>query len=151
MAFHWFAYDEKSMIQLHRVLKPKGMLGVTWIIPDKIAQSYVSKVYDYLIPYFGEELHLFVDLEEENIVKQIALSKKFSLPESLAFTSHDSCDREHFYHLSLSFSAVQAMNEKDHGDYVKFCKQAMAEYVEETGNEITSLANTISLYWSEKI
>lgn len=33
-SFHWFANAE-SVQEIHRVLKPKGMLGIIWCLPDR--------------------------------------------------------------------------------------------------------------------
>lgn len=33
--FHWFGSNMKSINEIHRVLKPKGILGVIWNLPDR--------------------------------------------------------------------------------------------------------------------
>ncbi|EPX73767.1 methyltransferase [Schizosaccharomyces octosporus yFS286] len=56
-SFHWFA-NAKALKEMHRVLKPKGALGLVWNVRDK-SVSWVNKINELLdkyrsgSPYFG--------------------------------------------------------------------------------------------------
>ncbi|WP_342641848.1 class I SAM-dependent methyltransferase [Rhodoligotrophos ferricapiens] len=51
-AFHWFATAE-VLTEIHRVLKPGGMLGLVWNLQDRRV-SWVSALAAIVAPYRGE-------------------------------------------------------------------------------------------------
>jgi SAM-dependent methyltransferase len=50
-AFHWFA-DDAAMVEIHRVLKPDGRLGLVWNVRDESAE-WVAAITDIIKPYEG--------------------------------------------------------------------------------------------------
>jgi SAM-dependent methyltransferase len=51
-AFHWFA-DEAALGEIHRVLQPKGRLGLVWNVRDK-SVDWVAAISDIIQPYEGD-------------------------------------------------------------------------------------------------
>jgi SAM-dependent methyltransferase len=51
-AFHWFA-STASLAEIHRVLKPGGVLGLIWNVRDE-SVDWVRKLTDIMMPHEGE-------------------------------------------------------------------------------------------------
>ncbi len=51
-AFHWFAIRE-ALAEIHRVLKPGGVLGLIWNIRDE-SIDWVRRLTDIMTPYEGD-------------------------------------------------------------------------------------------------
>ena len=51
--FHWFGTDQKAIDEMHRVLKPKGALGLIWNLPDR-SISWIKKIEEMLDPKYDE-------------------------------------------------------------------------------------------------
>ncbi|CAB3987170.1 SAM-dependent methyltransferase [Paramuricea clavata] len=56
-SFHWFCKDQKAIEEIHRVLKPKAMLGLIWYVPDR-SVSWIKNIEEmldpkYKVPKFG--------------------------------------------------------------------------------------------------
>ena len=50
-SFHWFYKDQKPLDEIHRVLKPLGMLGLLWYVPDR-SVSWIRNIEGMLDPKF---------------------------------------------------------------------------------------------------
>ena len=50
-SFHWFYKDQKALDEIHRVLKPLGMLGLLWYVPDR-SVSWIRNIEGMLDPKF---------------------------------------------------------------------------------------------------
>jgi SAM-dependent methyltransferase len=50
-AFHWFA-DERAIVEIHRVLKREGRLGLVWNVRDE-SVDWVAAITDIIKPYEG--------------------------------------------------------------------------------------------------
>jgi ubiquinone/menaquinone biosynthesis C-methylase UbiE len=53
--FHWFSKDQKAFDEIHRVLKPKGTLGMIWNWPDR-SVSWIKAIEERLDPRFEDIL-----------------------------------------------------------------------------------------------
>jgi SAM-dependent methyltransferase len=51
-AFHWFA-TEATLLEMHRVLRPEGKLGLVWNLRDE-SIDWVGAITDILTPYEGD-------------------------------------------------------------------------------------------------
>lgn len=51
-AFHWFA-NEESLTEIHRVLKPRGRLGLVWNVRDE-SVDWVAEITRIITPYEGD-------------------------------------------------------------------------------------------------
>ena len=50
-SFHWFYKDQRALDEIHRVLKPHGMLGLLWYVPDR-SVSWIENIEGMLDPMF---------------------------------------------------------------------------------------------------
>ena len=50
-SFHWFYNDQRALDEIHRVLKPHGMLGLLWYVPDR-SVSWIKNIEGMLDPMF---------------------------------------------------------------------------------------------------
>ena len=46
-SFHWFYNNPKAIEEIHRVLKPKAMLGLIWYVPDR-SVSWIKNIEEIL-------------------------------------------------------------------------------------------------------
>lgn len=51
-AFHWFAH-EAALVEIHRVLKPGGRLGLVWNVRDE-SVDWVAQITRIITPYEGD-------------------------------------------------------------------------------------------------
>ncbi len=51
--FHWFGMDQKALDEIHRILKPKGTMGIIWNLPDR-SISWIKKFEEWLDPKFED-------------------------------------------------------------------------------------------------
>ena len=51
--FHWFGMDQKALDEMHRILKPKGTLGIIWNLPDR-SVSWIKTFEEWLDPKFED-------------------------------------------------------------------------------------------------
>jgi SAM-dependent methyltransferase len=51
-AFHWFA-NELAVVEIHRVLKPGGLLGLVWNVRDE-SVDWVAAITDIIAPFQGD-------------------------------------------------------------------------------------------------
>ncbi|XP_028415879.1 uncharacterized methyltransferase C25B8.09-like isoform X1 [Dendronephthya gigantea] len=51
MSFHWFYSNQKAIEEIHRILKPKAVLGLIWYMPDR-SVSWIRNIEKALDPRF---------------------------------------------------------------------------------------------------
>jgi ubiquinone/menaquinone biosynthesis C-methylase UbiE len=51
--FHWFGMDPKALDEIHRILKPKGTMGIIWNLPNR-SVSWIKTFEEWLDPKFED-------------------------------------------------------------------------------------------------
>ena len=62
-AFHWFASAD-SLAEIHRVLKPGGMLGLIWNVRDQ-SVGWVAELTRIMAPYEGDARSVLLAVQRE--------------------------------------------------------------------------------------
>jgi ubiquinone/menaquinone biosynthesis C-methylase UbiE len=104
-AFHWFA-NHRALAELHRVLKPNGLLILIWNLADDSGKEWFENINKYVECFKPDGTPRYKKMEWKNVFDN---QKFFSSSQDKQFTHKDRVTRDLFMNRILSISFIAAL------------------------------------------
>lgn len=150
-SFHWFYKDQKAIEEIHRVLKPKAMLGLIWYLPDR-SVSWIKNIEEMLDPKY-EALKFGINTYDEKALIPLRDHGGFvnegadvtSYTYSQEFSLTDVIDRY------KGKSVVAAAQEAEKESMLRYIEEEMKTNPETKNKEKYIFKFLKKLHWFQKI
>lgn len=145
--FHWFSFQE-SLNEIHRVLIPGGMLGLSWnlLSPDIPWQKTIR---DFLVPFYEKNSII----PRKDLAEMVASSKLFLKEgeDSTSFFEEKKCHPEEAYQYMISISVLNAWcSDEEKEEFKALFDKITKEILVETGKQEFTIIFTIPIFWFKK-
>jgi ubiquinone/menaquinone biosynthesis C-methylase UbiE len=104
-AFHWFA-NHRALAELHRVLKPNGLLILIWNAPDHTRDEWAENIRNYVDSFRQDDTPRYKTMEWKNAFDN---QNFFSSAQHKQFTHKQRVTRDLIMNRFLSISFVAAL------------------------------------------
>ncbi|MGE0174763.1 MAG: class I SAM-dependent methyltransferase [Oligoflexales bacterium] len=144
-AFHWFD-GRKSLAEIHRILKPSGMLGLIWNVRDESSDS-VAKLTSIIDPFEGNTPR-YRNMEWKKVFQE---TKLFSSLELKQFYHAHSGTHDMVVDRVASISFIAALPEKQRQLVLEEVRSLLESHPQTKGMSRMDIPYRTDVFWCGRI
>ena len=140
-AFHWFDGD-RALAEIHRVLKPRGRLGLLWNVRD-VSVDWVARLGEIIDPY----QHSVPQEISGEWRRAFSATDLFGTLNQLRFTHTQSLDAEGLVERWSSASYIAVLPEEEREDVLGRIRRLAQVHPDLAGRPSFDLPYVTDLFW----
>jgi SAM-dependent methyltransferase len=146
-SFHWFAND-RALAEIHRVLKPNGLLVVLWNKTDDDFYPWWHEMFSYVDSFQPVDVPRYKSMQWQRVFSE---QTRFTTLQFQRFTSMMKITKNILFDLALSMSFIGALPDDEHRKFVE-CIQQRLNDVEVMRNEnVIDVPHRTDIYWCSAV
>ena len=144
-AFHWFDGDA-ALAEIHRVLRPKGRLGLIWNVKDE-SVDWVRRLAEIIEPHRGDAPKVASGAWKDAFER----TRLFTSLERARFAFVHETDLATVIARVTSISFIAALPDEEVERIVAQVRELVATHPETRGGNVFPLRYRTGVYWCERV